>query len=170
MKLGLSATNPGDRDCLSAGAASTSTQRNKRIYDVPAIHRSSLGATVQSLAHDLNITHSISSRATPSRRIGRRIVKRIVAIIIIIVASVFAAVPAFAQKQFKVSERVKLGGEGGWDYLTFDQDGLRLFITRGSHVMVIDTRTLKVAGDIPDLSGIHGVALAPELNRGFVSN
>jgi YVTN family beta-propeller protein len=98
------------------------------------------------------------------------IVKRIIAITVIIVASVLAAVPAFAQKQFKVSERVKLGGEGGWDYLTYDPDGQRLFITRGSHVMVIDTKTLKVAGDIPDLSGIHGVALAPEFNRGFVSN
>ena len=50
------------------------------------------------------------------------------------------------------------------------RDGQRLFITRGSHVMVVDTNTLKVVGDIPDLSGIHGVALAPELNRGFVSN
>ncbi|MGD0929324.1 MAG: YncE family protein [Candidatus Korobacteraceae bacterium] len=94
--------------------------------------------------------------------------KRLIAIVV--AALVLTAVPASAQKQFKVSERVKLGGEGGWDYLTYDQDGQRLFITRGSHVMVVDTKTLKVAGDIPDLSGIHGVALAPELNRGFVSN
>jgi len=94
-------------------------------------------------------------------------VRRIIAVVI--AAVVFAAVPGFAQK-FKVTERVKLGGEGGWDYLTYDQDGQRLFITRGSHVMVVDTKTRKVAGDIPDLSGIHGVALAPESNRGFVSN
>jgi len=91
-------------------------------------------------------------------------------IAIVIAAALFAAVPAFAQKQFKVTQRVKLGGEGGWDYLTYDQDGQRLFITRGSHVIVIDTKTLKPAGDIPDLSGIHGVALASESNRGFVSN
>ena len=91
-------------------------------------------------------------------------------IAIVIAAAVLAAVPAFAQKQFKVTERVKLGGEDGWDYLTYDQDGQRLFITRGSHVMVVDTRTLKMAGDIPDLSAIHGVALAPELKRGYVSN
>lgn len=86
------------------------------------------------------------------------------------VAALCVAAPAIAQKQFKVSERVKLGGEGGWDYLTYDHDGYRLFITRGSHVMVVDTKTLKVVGDIPALSGIHGVALAPESNRGFVSN
>jgi YVTN family beta-propeller protein len=75
-----------------------------------------------------------------------------------------------AQQQFKLAERVKLGGEGGWDYLTYDADGHRLFITRGSHVMVVDAKTLKLVDDIPNLSGIHGVALAPELNRGFVSN
>jgi YVTN family beta-propeller protein len=95
-------------------------------------------------------------------------VKRTIAVVI--AALVLAAIPALGQKQFKVSERVKLGGDGGWDYLTYDQDGGRLFITRGSHVMVIDAKTLKLAGDIPDLSGIHGVALAPESNRGFVSN
>lgn len=85
-------------------------------------------------------------------------------------ALILAAIPAFAQKQFKVVDRVKLGGEGGWDYLTYEKEGGRLFITRGSHVMVVDSKTLKVAADIPDLSGIHGVALAPELNRGFISN
>jgi YVTN family beta-propeller protein len=89
---------------------------------------------------------------------------------IILATAIFAAVPAFAQKQFKMADRVKLGGEGGWDYLTYDNVGHRLFITRGSHVMVADAVTLKVTGDIPDLSGIHGVALAQELGRGFVSN
>ena len=94
--------------------------------------------------------------------------KRILAIILTVV--VLAALPAFAQKQFKVANRVKLGGEGGWDYLTYDKEGQRLFITRGSHVMVVDTKSLTVTGDIPDLSAIHGVALDPELNRGFISN
>ena len=94
--------------------------------------------------------------------------KRIFALFL--AATLLAAIPAFAQKQYKVVNTVKLGGEGGWDYLYYDKDGQRLFITRGSHVMVVDAKTLKVSGDIPDLSGIHGVALAPELGRGFVSN
>jgi YVTN family beta-propeller protein len=89
---------------------------------------------------------------------------------LLIAAAVFAALPAFAQKQYKVANHVKLGGEGGWDYLYYDKDGHRLFITRGTHVMVVDTASLTVTGDIPDLSGIHGVTLAPELNRGFISN
>ncbi len=94
--------------------------------------------------------------------------KRIFALML--AATLLAAIPAFAQKQYKVVNTVKLGGEGGWDYLYYDKDGQRLFITRGSHVMVVDAKTLKVTGDIPELSGIHGVALAPESGRGFVSN
>src|SRR5271165_2361593 len=94
--------------------------------------------------------------------------KRILAILL--ATAVLAAVPAFAQKEFKVTDRIKLGGEGFWDYLTYDDEGQRLFITRGSHVMVVDAKSLKATGDIPDLSGIHGVALVPELNKGFVSN
>ncbi len=78
--------------------------------------------------------------------------------------------PAFAQKQYKLVNTVKLGGEGGWDYMTYEKGAHRLFITRGTHVMVVDTNTLKQVADIPDLSGIHGVALVPEMNKGFVSN
>jgi YVTN family beta-propeller protein len=94
--------------------------------------------------------------------------KRVFALLI--VAAVVVTLPAYAQKQYKVANRVTLGGEGGWDYLTYDKDAHRLFITRGTHVMVADTNTLKLTGDIPDLSGIHGVALAPDLGRGFISN
>ncbi len=94
--------------------------------------------------------------------------KRILSIILSV--AIFTAVPALAQKQLKIADRVKLGGEGFWDYLTYDPDGHRLFITRGNHVMVLDTATLKVTGDIPDLSQTHGVALAPEFDRGFISN
>ena len=89
---------------------------------------------------------------------------------ILIAGAIFTATPAIAQKQYKVSTQVKLGGDGGWDYLYYDKDGHRLFITRGTHVMVVDTATLKATDDIPDLSGIHGVTLAPELGRGYISN
>jgi YVTN family beta-propeller protein len=94
--------------------------------------------------------------------------KRVLALFL--TAAVLLAVPAFAQKQYRVANTVKLGGDGGWDYLYYDKDAHRLFITRGTHVMVVDTNTLKATDDIPDLSGIHGVTLAPELGRGFISN
>jgi DNA-binding beta-propeller fold protein YncE len=94
--------------------------------------------------------------------------KRILAFILAGVTVV--AIPAAAQKSYKLADRANLAGEGGWDYLTYDGDGSRLFITRGSHVMVVDAKTLKATDDITGLSGVHGVALAPELGRGFITS
>jgi YVTN family beta-propeller protein len=94
--------------------------------------------------------------------------KRILALIL--AAATIAALPAVAQKSYKLTDRVKLGGEGGWDYLTYDAEGKRIFITRGTHVMVVDATTLKPTGDIPDLQGIHGVALAHELGKGYITS
>ncbi len=71
---------------------------------------------------------------------------------------------------YRVIERVTLGGEGRWDYLNVDPDAHRLYISRSSHVMVVDTGTLKPVGDVPGTEGIHGIALAPELSLGFTSN
>lgn len=91
-------------------------------------------------------------------------------LVLLLAASALVALPALAQKSYKLADRVKLGGEGGWDYLTYDPAGSRVFITRGNHVMVVDAKTLKPTGDITDLSGTHGVALAEELGRGFISS
>jgi DNA-binding beta-propeller fold protein YncE len=87
-------------------------------------------------------------------------------------AAIFAASSvALAQAPgYHVIHRINAGGEGGWDYITVDPDGNRLFLSRGTHAMVIDLGRDSVIGDIPNTAGIHGVALAPELNRGFTSN
>jgi DNA-binding beta-propeller fold protein YncE len=69
-----------------------------------------------------------------------------------------------------VIKTFKLGGEGGWDYLEIDPDAHHLFISRATHVMVVDTESGKQVGDIPDTPGVHGIALAPEFGRGFTSN
>ena len=71
---------------------------------------------------------------------------------------------------YKVVATWKLGGDGGWDYLTADGGGHRLFIARGTRVMVVDTESGKQVGEIPDTAGVHGVALDYELGRGFTSN
>jgi len=71
---------------------------------------------------------------------------------------------------YHLKKKIKLGGEGGWDYLAFDQVNRRLFISRGTRVMVLDVDSEKVVGEIPDTPGVHGIALAPDLGRGFVSN
>lgn len=71
---------------------------------------------------------------------------------------------------YHLLKKIPLEGEGGWDYLTFDPGSGRLFIARATHVSVLDPGSGKVVGDIPDTAGVHGVALAPELGRGFTSN
>jgi len=71
---------------------------------------------------------------------------------------------------YHVIKTYKVGGDGGWDYLTFDKASNRLFISRATHVIVMDADSGKVVGDIPDTPGVHGIALAPEFGRGFVSN
>jgi len=79
--------------------------------------------------------------------------------------------PSFAAStQYQLKAKFVLGGEGGWDYLAFDSVGKRLFIARGTHVSVVDPYAGKVIGDIPNTSGVHGVALAQELGKGFTSN
>src|SRR5256714_9219809 len=77
---------------------------------------------------------------------------------------------AMAASGYHVIKTYKLGGDGGWDYLTFDASSRRLFISRATHVMVIDVDSGKSLGDIPDTPGVHGIALAPDLGRGFISN
>jgi DNA-binding beta-propeller fold protein YncE len=75
-----------------------------------------------------------------------------------------------ADPGYHVIKTYKLGGEGSWDYLTLDSSSRRLYISRATHVMVIDEDSGKPVGDIPDTPGVHGIALAPDLGRGFVSN
>lgn len=65
---------------------------------------------------------------------------------------------------------IKVGGEGGWDYLEPDPVSRRLFVTHENHVVVINMDTLKIVGDIPDSPGMGGVALSRELNRGYTAN
>ncbi|HEX9140332.1 MAG TPA: YncE family protein [Steroidobacteraceae bacterium] len=63
-----------------------------------------------------------------------------------------------------------LGGPGGWDLLTVDTAKNRLFISRGDRVLVISTLDGSLLGTIPDTAGVHGIALAPDLGKGFISN
>ena len=71
---------------------------------------------------------------------------------------------------YHVANTYKPGGDGGWDYLTTDADARRIYISRGTHVMVLDADSGKSVGDIADTPGVHGIALAPDLGRGFTSN
>ena len=77
--------------------------------------------------------------------------------------------PPAHQTGYHVVRRYPLGGDGGWDYLTFDTTSRRLFVARSTRVMVIDADAGTVVGEIANTPGVHGVALAPELRRGFAS-
>ena len=84
-------------------------------------------------------------------------------------ALVAYAIPAPQGTAYHLVKKVMLGGEGGWDYVNADPTTHRVYISRGTHIMVVDPDG-KVVGDIPNLKGTHGPALVPELNRGFSSN
>ena len=71
---------------------------------------------------------------------------------------------------FSVQQRYVLGGAGKWDYLNLDSVGRRLYITRGNRVMVMDIDSGKLVGEVLGAVGAHGVALVPDLKRGYVSN
>ena len=71
---------------------------------------------------------------------------------------------------YHLVQRIAVGGEGGWDYMLVDEGARRLYVTHGTRVVVLDADTGAVVGEIPDTSGVHGVALAPDLGRGFTSN
>ncbi len=66
--------------------------------------------------------------------------------------------------------RFPVGGEGHWDLLSYDAKRHHLFISRATHVQVFDTDSGKLIGDIPDTKGVHGIAIAEDLNLGFTSN
>jgi len=92
-------------------------------------------------------------------------VRRVLYALLFLVPAALAALSGY-----HLIKKIPLGGEGGWDYLTFDPGSKRLFISRATHVMVLDAASGKVVGDVPDTLGVHGIALAPEFGRGFTSN
>lgn len=92
----------------------------------------------------------------------------------VVLATLAALLPAAlvvaAATGYHVTGEIKIGGEGGWDYLTVDSAARRLYVSHATHVVVVDLDTNKVVGDIPNTPGVHGIAIAAELNRGFISN
>ena len=73
-------------------------------------------------------------------------------------------------KVYRLIKTVTVSGDEGWDYLTVDAEARRVYISHGSHVVVMDADSYAVVGDIPDTQGVHGIAIAPDIGRGFVSD
>lgn len=81
-----------------------------------------------------------------------------------------SAARADATPNYHLVQTIKLGGTGGWDYLKADSAGKRVYISRGTHVMVLDTQTGKLAGDIQNTPGVHGIALDEKRGKGYISD
>ena len=75
-----------------------------------------------------------------------------------------------AEGPYHFLKEIQVGGEGGWDYLSVDEIGRRLYVTHNTKVLVIGLDKQELAGEIADTPGVHGFALAPALGRGFSSN
>ena len=72
----------------------------------------------------------------------------------------FAASPV-GPSGYHVIKTIPIAGDTGWDYLLVDSVARRVYVSRGTHVVVLDADTYEVAGDIPDTQGVHGIAIAP---------
>jgi DNA-binding beta-propeller fold protein YncE len=93
-----------------------------------------------------------------------------VAALVLASLGIVAAGEAADAPGYHVVEKIEVGGDGGWDYLAMDSAARRLYVTRATRVIVLDADKGTVVGEIPNTEGVHGVALAPELGKGFTSN
>lgn len=88
-----------------------------------------------------------------------------------IAVSLLAKIPdSRAAAPYKLMTEIPVGGEGGWDYLSIDEAARRLYVSHSAEIVVIDIDRNKIVGKISDTPGVHGIAVAPELGRGFSSN
>jgi DNA-binding beta-propeller fold protein YncE len=96
------------------------------------------------------------------------------ATVVLSTAMLWALVPPVSAQdptaRYDTVHKIAIGGEGGWDFLEMDAANRRLYVTRGTRVVVVDVDSEKVVGEIADTPGVHGVAFVPDLGRGVTSN
>ena len=71
---------------------------------------------------------------------------------------------------YKIADRIHIDSNGGWDYTTVDEKSNQLYVSHGTIVQVVDLKTSKVIAIIPNTNGVHGIALANDLKKGFISD
>lgn len=89
--------------------------------------------------------------------------------VLIVLLSLFG-LQMHAQTSYKLNAKLHLEGDGGWDYISVDEVNARVFVSHSTMAQVIDIKTGKLVGTIPNTNGIHGIAIANDLNKGFTSN
>ena len=86
------------------------------------------------------------------------------------IALMMSSTCLLAQSNYKAGNKIHVEGDGGWDYLNVDEVNGRIFVSHGTVAQAIDIKTGKLVGTIPNTLGIHGIAIANDLNKGFTSN
>jgi hypothetical protein len=114
------------------------------------------------MSDDILTTDAIASSLL--REVRMR--KLFVAVLVLVLAPLLLAAPT----GYHILTEIKIGGDGGWDYLAVDSGARRLYVSHATHVVVVDLDKNTVVEDIPDTPGVHGIALAKDLDKGFISN
>jgi YVTN family beta-propeller protein len=83
---------------------------------------------------------------------------------------IISNLPLYAQSNYKIVNKIHVEGNGGWDYISVDEINNRIFASHATIAQAVDIKTGTLAGSIPDTKGIHGIAVANDLNKGFTSN
>src|SRR5881394_2511628 len=107
----------------------------------------------------------MNSRPTPTSSTEAFPMKKILWLMVLVSGAAMAAATGYHK-----TNEIKIGGAGQWDYLTVDNAARRLYVSHQSKVEVIDIDDGKKVGEILNTAGVHGIALAPALNKGFTSN
>jgi YVTN family beta-propeller protein len=79
-------------------------------------------------------------------------------------------ISAWAADSYQITKKIPIPGQGSWDYLTVDEGARRLYVSHGTQVEVLDLDSGAIVGKIENTQGVHGIAIAPDLGRGFVSD
>jgi len=87
-------------------------------------------------------------------------------LLVVLITAVYAA----QFPSYRAAGSIQIGGTGGWDYLTADATNRRLYVSHSGQVEVVDIESGKPVGQIPGMTGVHGIAIANELHAGFISD
>src|ERR1700704_4799257 len=97
-------------------------------------------------------------------------IARIIKLIKTLTLCLMLSVCAFSEESYHVIKKIPIPGQGGFDYLIVDEGARRLYVSHGTQVEVLDVDSGAIVGKISNTLGVHGIAIAPEQGRGFVSN
>ena len=89
--------------------------------------------------------------------------------LLLICAISLIAISAFAAVNYQLLKKVAVPGSGGWDYVTVDAVARRIYVSHATQVDVLDADSFVLVGTIPNTLGVHGIAVAPDFGRGYIS-